>query len=102
MKESYLPRRKHLEASSKNKEGCPSKGVLETFSSSIPQEEGFYWYWSPYREDFVVAEAVIKNGKMQLKIDNGFQAFFDEGAFIHSKIERPKMPTKALKRKIKK
>ncbi|MBL0710596.1 MAG: hypothetical protein JJV99_06235 [Colwellia sp.] len=96
MKEVYLPRRKGIDAKSNKSAANHDSSVLETFSSSIPQEEGFYWYWSPYNEDFVIAEAVIRKGKMKLKIDNVLQAYFDDGAFIHSKIEKPDLP-KSLK-----
>ncbi len=96
MKEVYLPRRKDIVAKSNENAVKHDSSVLEAFSSSIPQEEGFYWYWSPFKEDFVIAEAVINKGKIKLKIDNVLQAYFDDGAFIHSKIKKPDLP-KSLK-----
>lgn len=67
----------------------PDNGKFETLSSSIPLSAGYYWYWKPSINDFVVAEAVEHKGKMKLKIDNCLQAFIDDGGYIHSQLLKP-------------
>ncbi len=73
-------------------------GEYQSFSTSMPLVCGYYWYWCPFTNDFVVVEAVLRNGKMKLKRNDCIQGYIDEGGFIHSKITKPSTNGCAVKR----